>query len=112
MREKYIINKKVVRNFEDEIGFAIESDYKILLYDKNNNAIIGEIDNPFGGCLWLDSNPEYDISLFHVEIFLQKFIEHEDDEIWYTRKRHISELSIVEESESKWKNRIGYVYFN
>lgn len=112
IRRKYIINRKTVQDFEKEIGFEIESDYTIVLYDKKDGVIIGEIYNRFEGCLELDINPEYQIQPLQVEIFLCHFFDREDDIIWNTCKKYLSDIHLVDESSSKWKDRINYIYWN
>ncbi|WP_343643324.1 hypothetical protein [Chryseobacterium sp.] len=112
MRKKYIVNKKVIQDFENEIGFTIESDYKILLYDQKDGSVMGEVYNAFGNCLELDFNPEYDFNPEHIETFLQKFLENENDEVWNNHILHLSNLNIIDESESKWRDRMAYIYLN
>lgn len=73
---------------------------------------MGKLCNKFEGYLELDINPEYDIQPLQIEIFLQKFLETEDNEIWNDCKKYISDLDMVQESQSGWKDRIGYVYLN
>lgn len=112
MRKKYIVNKKVVQDFENEIGFTIESDYKILLYDQKDGSRMGEVYNVFGNCLELDFNPEYDFNPEQIETFLEKFLQNEDDTVWNSHIPHLSNLNIIDESESKWRDRMAYVYLN
>ena len=112
MRKKYIVDKKVIQDFENEIGFLTESDYKILLYDKKDGSVMGEMYNPFGNCLELDFNPEYDLKPEQIETFLEKFLQNEDDTVWNTRKKYISNLNIIDEMESKWRDRMAYFYLN
>ncbi|MCQ4142677.1 hypothetical protein [Chryseobacterium sp. EO14] len=112
IREIYIINKKTVDDFENEIGFEIESDYVIVLYDKTDGSVIGEIYNKFDGWLEADINPEYEIQSLQIEIFLQKFLNNENDPIWNRCKKDLSDIHIVDKDLSKWKDRIGYIYLN
>jgi hypothetical protein len=112
MRKKYIVDKKVIQDFENEIGFTIESDYKIVLYDKKDGSIMGEVYNPFGNCLELDCNPEYDFKSEHVETFLEKFLQSENDSAWNNHITHLKNLTLTDENESKWKDRMAYIYLN
>lgn len=110
MREKYIINKKLVQDFENKIGFEIESDYVMVLYDKKDGIIMGEIYNKFDGCVEVDVNPEYEIQSLQIGIFLQYFLDYEDDEVW--NSYDITNIYIIKENMSKWKDRVGYIYLN
>lgn len=112
MRKKYIVDKKVIQDFENEIGFTIESDYKILLYDQKDGSVMGEVYNAFGNCLELDFNPEYDLNPEYIETFLEKFLQNEDDAVWNSHIPHLSNLNIVDESYSKWRDRMAYIYLN
>lgn len=112
MRKKYIVNKKVIQDFENEIGFTLESDYTIVLFDKKDGSVMGEVYNVFGNCLELDFNPEYDLNSEHVETFLEKFLENENDEVWNNHIPHLTNLNIVDESESKWRDRMAYIFLN
>ncbi|PRB02592.1 hypothetical protein CQ046_11930 [Chryseobacterium sp. MYb7] len=112
MRQKYIVDKKAVQDFENEIGFTIESDYTIVLFDKKDGSVMGEVYNVFGNCLELDFNPEYDIQPQHIETFLQKFLENENDVVWNNHITHLSNLNIIDDSHSKWKERTAYIYLN
>ncbi|VXC58439.1 hypothetical protein [Chryseobacterium sp. 8AT] len=110
MREKYIINKKIVTSFENEIGFAIDTDYTIVLYDKKDGTVMGEVYNKFDGHMEVDINPQYEISPLQIIIFLQYFLDTENDTVW--NEYEITNIYIVHEDQSKWKDKIGYVYFN
>lgn len=112
IREIYIINKKTVQDFENEIGFEIESDYVIVLHDKKDGSVIGEVYNVFGDYFNLDFNPEYDINTEHIKAFLQKFLQNKDDSVWNNHIPHLTDLTLIDENESKWKDRMGYVYLN
>lgn len=112
IREKYIINRKTVQDFEKEIGFAIESDYTIVLYDKKDGMIMGVLYNKFDGWLEIDINPVYKIQLLQVEIHLLNFLDNEDDPVWNPCKKYLSEIRIVRQDISKWKDRVGYIYWN
>ncbi|MDN5478188.1 MAG: hypothetical protein L0G39_14735 [Chryseobacterium sp.] len=112
MRKKYIVNKKVVQDFENEIGFTIESDYTIVLYDKKDSSIMGEVYNVFGDYLALDINPEYDLHPQYIEKFLERFLEHENDTVWNHRKVHLSNMNVTDENDSKWRDRMAYIYLN
>lgn len=112
IREIYIINRKTVQDFEKEIGFEIESDYVIVLYDKTDGSVLGEICNKFDGWLELDINPVYEIQPLQLEIHLLHFLDNEDDPIWNPCKKYLSDIHIVRQDISKWKDRIGYIYWN
>ncbi|WP_284464738.1 hypothetical protein [Chryseobacterium sp.] len=112
MRQIYIINRKTVQDFENEIGFEIESDYVIVLFDKTDGSVIGDIYNKFDGWLEVDINPVYEIQLLQVEIHLLNFLDREDDPVWNLCKKDLSNIHIVDKALSKWKNRIGYIYWN
>lgn len=114
MREIYIINKKTVKDFENEIGFEIESDYVIVLYDKIDGSVIGDIYHKFDGWLEIDINPVYEIQplQLQVEISLLNFLDREDNPVWNLCKKDLSDIHIVDNALSKWKDRIGYIYWN
>ncbi|MGE8434816.1 hypothetical protein [Chryseobacterium joostei] len=112
MREIYIINRKTVQDFENEIGFEIESDYVIVLYDKTDGSVLGEIYNKFDGWLEIDINPEYEIQLLQIEIFLLQFLDRENNPVWNLCKKDLSDIHIIDKALSKWKDRIGYIYLN
>lgn len=110
MKEKYVINKRIVQDFENEIGFAIESDYTIVLYDKKDGSVMGEIHNKFDGGIEVDVNPEYEMQPIQIGIFLQFFLDYEEDKVW--NSYDITNIYIIQENRSKWKDRIGYIYLN
>lgn len=114
MKEKYIVNKKIIDDFENEIGFEIESDYVIVLYDKTDGSVIGDIYNKFDGFIEVDITPEYRIQplQLQIEIFLLNFLDSENDPVWNLCKKDLSDIHIVDEDLSKWKDRIGYIYWN
>ncbi|WP_143883519.1 hypothetical protein [Chryseobacterium binzhouense] len=112
IREKYIINRKTVQDFENEIGFYIESDYTIVLYDKKDGSIMGVLYNKFEGWLEIDINPVYKIQPLQVEIHLLHFLDNEDDPLWNPSKKYLSDIRIVCQGMSKWKDSVGYIYWN
>ncbi|SIQ39778.1 hypothetical protein SAMN05880574_1128 [Chryseobacterium sp. RU37D] len=112
IREIYIINIKTVQDFEKEIGFAIDSDYTIVLYDKKDGVIMGVLYNKFEGWLEIDINPVYKIQLSQVEIHLLHFLDSENDPVWNPCKKYLFDIHIIDKALSKWKDRVGYIYWN
>ena len=66
--KKHVINKKIVNNFENEISFTIDPDYTIVLYNKKDGTVMGEVYNKFDGCMEVDIDPQYEIPPLQIII--------------------------------------------
>ncbi|MDP9961661.1 hypothetical protein [Chryseobacterium lathyri] len=97
MKQKYIRNKKVVTDFEKQIGFEFETDYKILLYERNNGLIIGNVYNPWGNYLEVSIDPKYEIDLEQLKYKLKRFLKQENDRIWNTLIEFINQIDCINE---------------